>query len=110
MKLFMEVNPTLFDECSHEWSEANTNKAEREKMRQSKWDRLAQQADVRKSSGPRVNNNTLPIAATTTTGLKVTQLTPQIDGASDPFSHDKLSRFGDLQIQEASVPGRLGQP
>lgn len=112
MKLFMEVNPTLFDECSHEWSETNTNKAEREQARQSKWDRIADQANARKnaSNGGAAQADISNLAMTTGYGTKVITPPARMDGATDPFGHDKLGRLKDLQIQEASIPGRLTQP
>ena len=44
MKLFMEVNPQLFDECSHEYTEQQNNAEAIKANRQAKWDRLAQLA------------------------------------------------------------------
>lgn len=44
MKLFMEINPQLFDECSHEYTEAQNNADQVKAERKSKWDRLAEQA------------------------------------------------------------------
>lgn len=41
MKLFMEVNPQLFDDCSHEYTESQNNADARKKERQEKWDRLS---------------------------------------------------------------------
>ncbi|KIV92882.1 hypothetical protein PV10_04146 [Exophiala mesophila] len=44
MKLFMEINPQLFDECSHDYNELQNTAAQREKARQAKWDKLAETA------------------------------------------------------------------
>ncbi|KAJ9629774.1 serine/threonine-protein phosphatase 2A 56 kDa regulatory subunit delta isoform [Taxawa tesnikishii (nom. ined.)] len=41
MKLFMEVNPQLFDDCSHEYTEAQNTAGQRQQARQARWDRLA---------------------------------------------------------------------
>jgi len=49
MKLFMEVNPQLFDECSHEYTEQQNNADAVKAQRQAKWDRLAQLAESMKS-------------------------------------------------------------
>jgi serine/threonine-protein phosphatase 2A regulatory subunit B' len=56
MKLFMEINPQLFDDCSHDYTELQNSAEKREQARQSKWDRLAEQADKMKSglAGPPV--------------------------------------------------------
>jgi len=129
MKLFMEVNPTLFDECSHEWTDANTNKLEREKARQSKWEKLAQQAKTRKASisggGAGVDGVAELLPATSSSGAKIglngVEEHPTVDGPTEtvpthPVPHERLqtterlARFGDLQIQEASVTGRLATP
>jgi len=45
MKLFMEVNPQLFDECSHDYTEQQNNAEAVKQNRQAKWDRLSQLAD-----------------------------------------------------------------
>lgn len=52
MKLFMEVNPQLFDECSHEYTESQNNAGQREQARQAKWDRLSELAQKMKSGLP----------------------------------------------------------
>jgi serine/threonine-protein phosphatase 2A regulatory subunit B' len=44
MKLFMEINPQLFDECSHDYNELQNSAPQREKARQAKWDKLAESA------------------------------------------------------------------
>jgi len=58
MKLFMEINPQLFDDCSHDYNELQNNSEKREQMRQSKWDRLTEQANRTKAGlGASQNNN-----------------------------------------------------
>lgn len=49
MKMFMEINPQLFDECSHEYNERMNSAEEREKARLSRWDKIAEQAKDRKN-------------------------------------------------------------
>ncbi|KIW12870.1 hypothetical protein PV08_08057 [Exophiala spinifera] len=49
MKLFMEINPQLFDECSHGYSEMQNTADDREKARQAKWDKLTEQANKMKA-------------------------------------------------------------
>ena len=51
MKLFMEVNPQLFDECSHDYTEQQNNAEAVKQVRQAKWDRLAQLAEQMKMNG-----------------------------------------------------------
>lgn len=52
MKLFMEVNPQLFDDCSHEYTESQNSADQRKQARQDKWDRLAALASSMKSGLP----------------------------------------------------------
>ncbi|KAK4127526.1 protein phosphatase 2A regulatory B subunit [Parathielavia appendiculata] len=70
MKLFMEINPQLFDDCSHEYTEQQNSAATREALRQRKWAAIQDQANRRKavngsaaSAGPppsRMAPSTLP--------------------------------------------------
>lgn len=69
MKLFMEINPQLFDDCSHQYTEQQNSAASREALRQRKWSVIAEQANRRKevngtnsSSGPphRSHINAMP--------------------------------------------------
>lgn len=55
MKLFMEVNPQLFDECSQDYTDQQNNAEAIKANRQAKWERLSQLAEQMKSS---TNNNT----------------------------------------------------
>ncbi|PVH97355.1 protein phosphatase 2A regulatory B subunit [Periconia macrospinosa] len=49
MKLFMEVNPQLFDDCSHDYAESQNNASERQKSRESRWEVLEKLAEARKN-------------------------------------------------------------
>jgi serine/threonine-protein phosphatase 2A regulatory subunit B' len=49
MKLFMEVNPQLFDDCSHEYAEHQNNEGERKRSRESRWQTLERLAEARKN-------------------------------------------------------------
>lgn len=44
MKLFMEINPQLFDECSHDYNQLQNTAGQREKAREAKWAKLTEQA------------------------------------------------------------------
>lgn len=48
MKLFMEINPQLFDDCSHDYNETQNSADKREQARKEKWARLQSQADKMK--------------------------------------------------------------
>jgi serine/threonine-protein phosphatase 2A regulatory subunit B' len=70
MKLFMEINPQLFDDCSHEYTEQQNSAAAREALRQRKWAAIQDQANRRKAANgsaapagpppPRMAPSTLP--------------------------------------------------
>lgn len=51
MKLFMEINPQLFDDCSHEYTEQQNNAPAREAEREMKWAAITEKANKRKSNG-----------------------------------------------------------
>ncbi|KAL7922494.1 putative B56-delta regulatory subunit of protein phosphatase 2A [Trichoderma austrokoningii] len=50
MKLFMEINPQLFDDCSHEYTEQQNSAAAREALRERKWAALSEQAEERRAT------------------------------------------------------------
>jgi len=52
MKLFMEINPQLFDDCSHEYTEQQASAGAREAARERKWALITEQANRRKANGP----------------------------------------------------------
>lgn len=52
MKMFMEINPQLFDECSHEYNERQNSAEERERSRKERWEKLAAQAKDRQNGVP----------------------------------------------------------
>ncbi|KAL8906882.1 MAG: hypothetical protein Q9207_001737 [Kuettlingeria erythrocarpa] len=93
MKLFMEINPQLFDECSHDYNEMQNNAEERQRVRKSKWDQLAQQANRRR------NNQAAPtIPVTDTKGQKAT--TPLKLDEVDPITQDSQKRLDALRLQD----------
>merc|ERR1711977_299554 len=51
MKLFMEINPQLFDDCSHDYTEHQNNAEAREQARENKWKALGEQAKRGKTNG-----------------------------------------------------------
>jgi serine/threonine-protein phosphatase 2A regulatory subunit B' len=81
MKLFMEVNPQLFDECSHEYTESQNNAEQRQHARQAKWERLDDLAQKMKSG--------LPPSAITAPGLQTTDPSSRTDDA-DPLRLEQL--------------------
>lgn len=51
MKLFMEINPQLFDDCSQEYTEHQNSAATREQQRERKWAAIRDLANKRKTNG-----------------------------------------------------------
>lgn len=49
MKLFMEVNPQLFDDCSHDYAESQNNASQRVQNRNDRWDKLTKLAEARQN-------------------------------------------------------------
>lgn len=62
MKLFMEINPQLFDDCSHDYNEHQNSADKREQARKDKWAKLQGQADKMKQK-PRGGVTAAPDAA-----------------------------------------------
>ncbi|KAI1266704.1 phosphatase 2A regulatory B subunit-domain-containing protein [Xylariaceae sp. FL1019] len=50
MKLFMEINPQLFDDCSHDYNEQQNNAPARQALRDRKWAAITDQAS-KKNNG-----------------------------------------------------------
>ncbi|KAI0397332.1 protein phosphatase 2A regulatory B subunit [Xylariaceae sp. FL0594] len=51
MKLFMEINPQLFDICSHDYNEHQNSAPARQALREKKWAAIQEQANRRKAAG-----------------------------------------------------------
>jgi serine/threonine-protein phosphatase 2A regulatory subunit B' len=96
MKLFMEINPQLFDDCSHDYTELQSTADQRQQIRQSKWDRLAEQAK-RKQNG----QATIPQPSTNLRGTKITA-PPRID----EDTQDSQKRLDALKLQDEANTGR----
>ena len=77
MKLFMEINPQLFDDCSHEYTEQQNSAAAREAMRERKWAAITEQASKRKANG----------------------IPGRVDHA-DPSADDNQNRLDSLTLQD----------
>ncbi|KAL7823781.1 putative B56-delta regulatory subunit of protein phosphatase 2A [Trichoderma gracile] len=93
MKLFMEINPQLFDDCSHDYTEQQNSAAAREALRERKWAALSQQADERRAAmglspaaqpGRAQGGNLPPLAEV------------------DPAAEDNQKRLDSLKLQDAT--------
>ncbi|RAL66380.1 hypothetical protein DID88_006073 [Monilinia fructigena] len=92
MKLFMEINPQLFDDCSHDYTEHQNNAEAREKARENKWKALAEQAGRSKANG-----SILPTGSASPSRTKVTPL--RADDI-DPITEDNQKRLDSLKLQD----------
>jgi serine/threonine-protein phosphatase 2A regulatory subunit B' len=101
MKLFMEVNPQLFDDCSHDYAESQNQATERQQARQSRWDELAKIAEARK-------NGTLDtLKAPTQNAAQVGS--PMRTDDNDPLSQDSQRRMEALRLQDDGLTNRRPQ-
>ncbi|KAH6685410.1 protein phosphatase 2A regulatory B subunit [Plectosphaerella plurivora] len=92
MKLFMEINPQLFDDCSHEYTEQQNGAAAREQQRERKWASIAEQANQRRAlngaaDAPRTHTPTLS----------------KLD--EDDGTEDSQKRLDSLNLQDGRQPG-----
>ncbi|KAA6406506.1 MAG: phosphatase 2A regulatory B subunit [Lasallia pustulata] len=104
MKLFMEINPQLFDDCSHDYTELQNSAEQRQQARQSKWDKLAEQAKKRENS---TLSASIP-PATTARGAKVT--VPMRIDEVEPLTQDNQKRLDALKLQDEGSTGRERRP
>lgn len=81
MKLFMEINPQLFDDCSHEYTEHQNTADARMQAREDKWKALAEQAKHGKANG-------------------VATLGAAPSHEMDPMTEDNQKRLDSLQLQD----------
>ncbi|KAL4967176.1 protein phosphatase 2A regulatory subunit RTS1 [Aspergillus stella-maris] len=88
MKMFMEINPQLFDECSHEYNERQNSSDLREKARQTRWEKVAERAVQRQNGAP------LPPIQSSTAEVPL-----QLDDI-DALTQDSQKRLGNLKIDE----------
>ena len=89
MKLFMEINPQLFDDCSHEYTEHQNTAEARETACANKWKTLSEQAANRSGQA---STNGVPDRT------KV-DAPPRIDEV-DPVTEDNQKRLDSLKLQD----------
>ncbi|KAJ5908631.1 hypothetical protein N7495_001313 [Penicillium taxi] len=98
MKMFMEINPQLFDDCSHEYTEHQNSADEREKFRQERWDLLEQRAK-RGAALPSLSSNVS---------------VPEPIDEVEVLTNESQKRLNTLKLQDEEVtkeqPSREGTP
>ena len=91
MKLFMEIDHQLFDECSRRYTESQETADERERARIQRWDMLAEQARRKQPGGAGAASPTPRQAV----GTPITA----VDDV-DPITHDSQKRLDALRLQD----------
>lgn len=94
MKLFMEINPQLFDDCSHEYTEQQNSAGAREAVRERKWAALSEKANQRRASLGGGGVADAPQGRTKVNALS------RLDEV-DPVSEDNQKRLDGLKLQDA---------
>lgn len=97
MKLFMEINPQLFDDCSHEYTEQQNSAGAREALRERKWADLGERAAARRVSMKSATGNADATRTTTGSMARVDEV--------DPVTEDNQRRLDSLNLQEGHRPG-----
>jgi serine/threonine-protein phosphatase 2A regulatory subunit B' len=103
MKLFMEVNPQLFDDCSHDYAESQNNADQRQQSRQSRWDKLAELAKAKQ-------NGRIEPKLAAPTGQRSKVSSPMRIDESDPLSQDSQRRLEALRLQDDALSARERRP
>ena len=93
MKLFMEINPQLFDDCSHDYTEQQNSAAAREALRERKWAALSQQAEERRAS--------MGLSSGAAPGRAQGGHLPPL-AEVDPAAEDNQKRLDSLKLQDAT--------
>jgi len=92
MKMFMEINPQLFDECSHEYTEQQNSAEQREKSRQDRWDTIEQQATSRQNGVPPPPAPVLDV--------------PEPIDEVEAMTHESQKKLNTLKLQEETEPAK----
>ncbi|KAL2135399.1 hypothetical protein VTI74DRAFT_8632 [Chaetomium olivicolor] len=94
MKLFMEINPQLFDDCSHEYTEQQNSAAAREALRQGRWAAIQEQANRRKAA----NANGSAAAAGAPPPRMAASTLPRVEEVD--AAEDNQKRLDSLKLQD----------
>jgi serine/threonine-protein phosphatase 2A regulatory subunit B' len=99
MKLFMEINPQLFDDCSHDYTETQNSAEQRQADRQARWDHIAEQAE-------RTQNG---LSVSTGRAARPKVGSPMRIDEDDTSTHDSQKRLDALRLQDdTAVPKDYG--
>ncbi|KAK0510472.1 hypothetical protein JMJ35_006904 [Cladonia borealis] len=101
MKLFMEINPQLFDECSDHYRENEATAAQTLQNRTAKW------AVVAEWARQRANGEVSAIPPLT--NLRGQKINPASRIEEDPITQDSQKRLDALRLQDESGVSRDGK-
>ncbi|KAL9103083.1 MAG: hypothetical protein Q9163_001850 [Psora crenata] len=101
MKLFMEINPQLFDECSDHYRETMATEEQTKLNRLAKWEQLKAMAQQH------TNNKDAAIPPLTDRLGKKVKAPSKID--EDPITKDSQQRLDALRLQDETAGGRDGR-
>ncbi len=101
MKLFMEINPGLFDECSENYRENEATAAQTLRNRTERWATVADWA--------RQRTNGEVVAIPPLTDLRGQKFNPPTRIDEDPITQDSQKRLDALRLQDESSGGRDGR-
>lgn len=98
MKLFMEINPQLFDDCSHEYTELQNSAPQREQNRKNRWEKLTEMAEYRKNNP---HAETKPPANSGPSTADGSVRSEEVD----PITQDSQKRLNALKLQDEGSGG-----
>lgn len=98
MKLFMEINPQLFDDCSHEYAEQQNSAAEREAIRERRWAAVTELANRRKAEKAASANGSAGSSSGGPPQRSVPNTLPRVDEVD--VAEDNQKRLDSLKLQD----------
>lgn len=101
MKLFMEINPQLFDECSEHYREHEATAEKTLEIRTANWAKIANWA--------KQNSNGANAAIPPLTDLRGQKFNPPSRIDEDPITQDSQKRLDALRLQDESASSRDGR-
>ncbi|KAI1129476.1 protein phosphatase 2A regulatory B subunit [Nemania abortiva] len=100
MKLFMEINPQLFDDCSHDYNEQQNNAPARQALREKKWAAITEQANKRRANGTLASKAIdEPDSMTEDNQKRLDSLKLQDGDRRDRRPHERQSSIGSSRSQ-----------
>ncbi|KAI9886979.1 MAG: Serine/threonine-protein phosphatase 2A 56 kDa regulatory subunit delta isoform [Watsoniomyces obsoletus] len=113
MKLFMEIDHELFEECTRRYTEMQDSAEQRQRERQSRWDVLAEQARRARAAKATTAATSPPAsragASPTKRGGPASAHSPLRPDDVDPITHDSQQRLDALRLQDEGATANKEQ-